>query len=241
MKTKRVLAAVAAALMLVTTASISPAHAAVLTYSGTIPPAGMPTMPVVTIGTTDCTSQGATPVAYREYPIIATDDGPATFSVETLSGGDVSIYLMESGWDPAAAFPFCLAGANDPNPASFTYTVTDGTSYVVVVFDDTFMQSGGTYELTIDGPVAGPPTRPIRPGGLDDLVDSTTTTSVPETTTTAMASSTTVMPPTTAPPTVPTTVLPTTTVPPTPTSVRGVGVTRAPAASPVTAQAGYTG
>lgn len=245
MRPRHVLTAGAAALLLVATVLVGPAHAAVLTYSGSIEPNGTPTMPVVFITTPECTGQGDTEVAYVEHPIVATASGTTTFDLTELSG-DMTIYLMQAGWDPAAAFPFCLAASNSGTDKSITYDVEAGLGYVVVIIDDAFDQPGGSYELVIDGPVRDPyaevtpPTRP--PGSIP-----APTTTVPEPTlppTTApptTAPPTTGTTPTTAPPTTgtPTTAAPTTQ--PTPTTARPGGVTTAPPAQPMAGAPSYTG
>lgn len=234
MSMKRVMTAVvgfALAAMVV----VSPASAAVVTFSGTLVP-GDPTMPVVFISDPDCTGQGVAEVMYHEHPITAIGDGPATFTL-TSEGDVASLYLMQVGWDPAAAFPYCLAGAND-DPAVFTFDVVAGTSYVAVVFDDSFDQEGALYALTIDGPVvaagglAPPVTRP-------EIVPTTAapSTTAPTTTHPATTSTTAVAPPTTTPTTV---TSPSTTLAPS-TTVGSTGVGQAPAARPLAGAAAYTG
>lgn len=124
----------------------------VFVYTSTID-AGDPTMPVVFISTPNCTGQGATPVHYEALPFTVATDGDYTLT-QISQGGFASLYLMDATFDPAAAFPSCLAGSNGADPLGFTEALTAGELYFAVPFDDTFEQGGGVYGLIVEGPGA---------------------------------------------------------------------------------------
>lgn len=128
----------------------APASAGSATLNGSLAP-GDPTMPVVFISTPNCTGQGVTPVLYRAVPLEVSQSGSYDFSTSS-TGGYASMYLMTSAFDPAAAFPQCLAASNSGNPVQFSFALTAGTDYFVVVFDDSFEQLGGAFSLTVSGP-----------------------------------------------------------------------------------------
>lgn len=110
-----------------------------------------PVMPVVAISTPDCTAQLATPVHYEAHPFIVDVAGNYIFAMLS-DGGFASLYLMDSGFDPAAAFPNCLAGDNGADPIGFTEPLAADTLYFAVPFDDQFVQTGGSYALIAEGP-----------------------------------------------------------------------------------------
>ncbi len=234
MKTvRRFLVGMVAVLAVLTATTTAPAGADVV-FTGTIGASDPQTMPVVFISTPNCTGQGAALVGYREHLVAPGESGTFTFTLEE-TGSDLSLYVMADGWDPAAAFPSCIAGSNtDPN--TLTVSLDAYTRYYVVVFDDTFDQLGGSYTLTVEGPGLNPPlTRPDLPIGTP-TTEPTTTTTAPATTTTQVTTTTTyVPPPTTAP------VTTTTTRPVTTTTVRPGTVPTAPAARPLSGAPGYTG
>ncbi len=118
--------------------------------SGTIT-TGDPTMPVVFISPPNCTGQGASLVRYHVYPFTVDTSGDYTFSV-TSDDSFASMYLFAGTFTPEAAFPTCIAGDNSGNPVDFTETLTAGTQYFWVIFDDTFSQLGGAYSGTVTGP-----------------------------------------------------------------------------------------
>jgi uncharacterized repeat protein (TIGR01451 family) len=131
-------------------------------HTGTLD-ASDPSMAVVSInGTTDtCGTQGATLVHYDVIPFTPLTTGAHTFSlssdlVPATTFEFASLYLYEGSFDPTNATVNCVAADNDADPPTgdkiVTYTPTVGTPYFVVVFDDTFVQVGGSYELTIDAP-----------------------------------------------------------------------------------------
>lgn len=123
-----------------------------ISFSGTF--AGDPTMPVVTISTPNCASQGATQVRYDAYPFTVTVTGAYTFTAGTTggSGTKASIYIMNSGFNPAAALSNCLYGANTGSPTTLSnVNLTAGTNYYLVIFDDTFSQATPGYNFGANG------------------------------------------------------------------------------------------
>jgi len=129
------------------------AFAGTVTVNGTLGPPD-PTMPVVAISTPNCTAQLVTPVQYEAIQVVVDVGGTYTFS-QTSAGsspGFASLYLMNSGFNPAAAFPNCLAASNGADPLGFTFALVSGVTYFAVPFDDQFAQPGGPYTLTISGP-----------------------------------------------------------------------------------------
>lgn len=224
MRFRRLLTAAAAGTLLLATQMIdaTPASADAV-HSGTIDPATDPTMPVVFISTPNCTGQGASLVHYDVYTYTPPVSGPTQIAV---TGSDVpatGLYVFESTFTPAAAFPTCIAGSNS-NPILITPTLTAGTTYYVVVFDDTFGQAGLTYTLDIDGPDT-----PL-------TLDPAATTEVPTTEPTTE-------PPTTEPPVTepPTTEVPPTTGPSNPTTTVPPATRPATGATPVTGRPTFTG
>ncbi len=145
--------------LLVLSAAAAPVFAGSASLSGTIT-VGDPTMPVVFISTPNCTGQGASLVLYHAHPFTVDADG--VYSVSVLSdAGFASHYVMNSGFNPAAAFPNCVGADNSGNPTEVTTNLVAGEQYYVVIFDDTFAQVGGSYTTTITGPgnvyLSGPP------------------------------------------------------------------------------------
>ena len=122
----------------------------VFVHTGTID-ASDPTMPVVFISTPNCTGQGVAPVHYEALPFTVASGGDYTFT-QISQDGFASLYLMDATFDPAAAFPSCLAGSNGADPLGFTEALTAGELYFAVPFDDTFEQAGGVYGLIVEGP-----------------------------------------------------------------------------------------
>lgn len=137
---------------ILTTATISPVLAGSFMIEGNY--TGDPTMAVVTISSPNCASQGSTQVRYDAYQFTVDVSGMYDFSATrpAVSGTLTSIYLMNSSFNPAAALGNCLAGDNTGNPTTFSFSLTAGTVYYFVVFDDTFAQSGTTYTASINGP-----------------------------------------------------------------------------------------
>ena len=130
-----------------------PALADTRVINGTLD-ASDPTMPVVAITAPNCTAQGVFPVHFDAYPFFVTQDGTYDFEMTSTGStpGFASLYLMDETFDPAAAFPSCLAGDNGVDPVGFSLALTANTPYFVVPFDDQFDQPGGSYTLTIEGP-----------------------------------------------------------------------------------------
>ena len=145
--------------------SAGAAGALTLTYTGTITPED-PTMPVVFITPPNCTGQGVTLVHYQviEFP----QGVPGTYTFTLTSPADfASIYLYEGSFDPANGTENCVAGDNN-SPKQITYDFLPNTDYFLVVFDDTFTQNGGDYEVVVEAP--DPPADTV------GLVDPTTAT-----------------------------------------------------------------
>lgn len=126
------------------------AHAASVTVNGTIG-ALDPVMPVVTISTPNCVSQGTTPVHYDALAFTVDASGSYHFSMASPTGAG-SLYLHAADFNPAASLASCLAADNTGDPVEFDFGLTAGTTYFAVPFDDTFAQSGVVYALTISGP-----------------------------------------------------------------------------------------
>lgn len=126
----------------------APASAGSATFSGTIDAAD-PDMPVVTISSPNCTSQGSFLVSYESIQFWV--DAPGGYTLDLTLTGNLSLYLFAGSFNPAAAFPTCVA-ADNADPIQISYALAPGTTYFAVVFDDDLAQSGGTYSLTISGP-----------------------------------------------------------------------------------------
>ncbi|MBK8027464.1 MAG: hypothetical protein IPK19_40290 [Chloroflexi bacterium] len=117
--------------------------------SGTLDAAD-PKMPVVFISTPNCTGQGASLVLYDAYAFSVDTAGVYTLDLAD-SSGNLSMYLMTADFNPAAAFPNCLA-ADNSGVISVSFALAANTTYIAVPFDDSFGQAGGDYTLTISGP-----------------------------------------------------------------------------------------
>lgn len=159
-----------AILILVAALGVWTAFAGSASVSGTLD-GTEPKMPVVFISSPNCTSQGATMVGYHAYPFTVDADGVYTLDLAVASG-NLSLYLMNASFDPAAAFPYCLSGDN-ADPISVSFALTANTTYYAVPIDDTFGQGGGSYTLTISGPgnvfIAGASSacpNPLPPGSM---------------------------------------------------------------------------
>jgi hypothetical protein len=158
-KSRRVvltLAAMGAALIMGT----GTASALTATHTGTIGPDD-PSMPVVFITPPVCTAPGVTPVHYEVIEFLHPLEGTHSFSM-TSTDGFASAYLYEGSFDPANPFENCVAADNGADPIEITYDFLRGTSYFLVVFDDTGAQTGGDYEVLVQSP------DPIHTVGLVD-------------------------------------------------------------------------
>ncbi len=123
-----------------------------VSFSGTF--AGDPTMAVVTISTPNCGSQGATQVRYDAFPFTVSATGAYNFSAATTGGigTKASIYIMNSGFNPAAALGNCIAAANIGVPTTLNnVNLTAGTPYYLVIFDDSFEQTTPGYNFNANG------------------------------------------------------------------------------------------
>lgn len=146
-----------ALLLFVFTVTAGAVFAGSISFGGTF--AGDPTMAVVSISTPNCSSQGSTQVRYDAYPFTVTVTGAYSFSAASTgsTGTLVSIYIMNSGFNPAAARTNCIAGANNGNPGTSVPTtlnnvnLTAGTQYYLVIFDDTFTQVTPGYNFSANG------------------------------------------------------------------------------------------
>jgi hypothetical protein len=135
---------------------IGTASALSATYTGTITVAD-PTMPVVTISTPLCVSQAVFPVHYQVIEFPRPLPGTHSFSM-TSTGGFASAYLYEGSFDPSNPLENCVAADNGFDPIEITYDFLRGTPYFLVVFDDTFAQLGGDYEVLEQIPDPAPHT-----------------------------------------------------------------------------------
>lgn len=195
-------------------------------------------MPVVTISNPDCVDQGVFQVAYREHLLPANLSGPFAFTHTESDGANLSMYLMTADWYPGAGLPYCIAAVNGSSN-TITANLDPSVRYSLVVFDDSFDQNGGSYEVSVNRPGLNPPV--LRPGLPGDRPSD----SVPATTTTAPVTTTDrghqpPRPPRPPPPQHgrgPTT----STTAPVTTTTRPGTVPQAGGARPVPASASYTG
>lgn len=142
--------------LLAVSIATSTVFAGSLAFSGTF--AGDPTMPVVTVSTPNCAAQGLTPVRYDAFPFTVTQSGAYNFSAASTGGAGTlaSIYIMNSGFNPAAALGNCIAASNNGFPPATPATLngvnlTAGTEYYLVIFDDTFAQTTPGYNFSANG------------------------------------------------------------------------------------------
>jgi hypothetical protein len=130
--------------------SAAPAFAGSASVSGVFPVADSPTMPVIFISGGNCVGQGSFPVQYHAYAFTVDAAGSYTISLN-VAAGNLALYLMNSSFNPANAFPNCLT-ADNSDPLSVSGSLAANTTYYAVTIDDTSAQSGGSYTLTISGP-----------------------------------------------------------------------------------------
>ena len=125
------------------------------TFTGTIASTD-PTMGVVQISPPNCLAQIPTPVHYNVIPLTILASGQHDISLTSASTGAgttfASMYLYKGSFDPANGTQNCVAADNSGNPKTITYSATVGTPYFIVVFDDTFAQSGGTWQVVVTSP-----------------------------------------------------------------------------------------
>ncbi|MEP7293764.1 MAG: hypothetical protein ABI835_18395 [Chloroflexota bacterium] len=134
------------------------AFAGSVSFSGTFSSSD-PTMNLISISTPNCTFQNPFPVRYDAYRFTVTETGAYNFSV--ASTGDsltfASIYIMDSGFNPAAALGNCIAASNNGDSSVAVPTTLDnvnltaGTPYYLVIFDDTGDQTTPGYTGSADG------------------------------------------------------------------------------------------
>jgi hypothetical protein len=139
------------ALMVVLLSSFAahPALAGSYSVSGTLD-SNSPTMPQTPIiSTPNCTgAYAAFAVQYRSVAFTVTAPGTYTFT-ETASP-NTAFYLYAGSFNPAAGAN-CIAASNT-NPLNISYALATGTTYYLVVINDTFSQDPMNYVLTISGP-----------------------------------------------------------------------------------------
>jgi hypothetical protein len=126
-----------------------------LNFSGNIDGSD-PTMPVVTISPPVCTSQGVTPVHYEVVELLRPLPGTHILDV-TSTDEFASAYLYEGSFDPTSPLENCVA-ADNSGPIQITYDFVRNTPYFLVVFDDTFAQLGGDYQVVVTTPDPPPST-----------------------------------------------------------------------------------
>lgn len=153
-------------LAVLVSAAASTAFAGTFNASGFVGP-GDPTLLVGIIVTPNCTGgYGGVDVFYDIYEFQVDTDGSYTVSVFSASG-NTAFYLIANTFDPGAVATNCIAASNTGNPQVASAPLTAGSTYFVVIIDDTFAQTGHNYDLTISGPgeiyVGGLPTVPACP------------------------------------------------------------------------------
>lgn len=137
-------------LMFLLTIAVSSVYAGSVTVNGTLDGSD-PSMPVVFISTPNCTGQGVTPVHYDVVTFHVDAAGTYNFTLSS-PGGFASIYLYITSFNPATGTVNCIAADNTGNPRTLSVSLDPANIYFAVPFDDTFAQTGGSYQLIIDGP-----------------------------------------------------------------------------------------
>lgn len=151
-------------LAVLVSAAASTAFAGTFNASGFVGP-GDPSLLVGIILTPNCTGgYGGVNVFYDVYEFQVDTDGLYTVSV--LSS-NTAFYLIANTFNPGAVATNCIAASNSGNPQQASAALTAGTTYFVVIIDDTFDQLGQNYDLTISGPgeiyLGGLPAAPACP------------------------------------------------------------------------------
>jgi len=128
-----------------------------ISFAGTLT-AGGPTEPqVAQIVTPNCTgSYVVFPVLYRSYGFTVDVSGAYTF---TEPGVESAVYVYAGSFNPALPADNCIAASNS-NPINLPVALTAGTTYYVVVIEDTFDQDGMAYNIGISGPGSITPLTP---------------------------------------------------------------------------------
>jgi uncharacterized repeat protein (TIGR01451 family) len=126
-----------------------------VSLSGTF--AGDPTMKSIFITPPNCTSQGSANLRYDAYPMTVTVTGGYSFTVAASTAvGIAGLYVMNSGFNPAAAFANCIAATHIASQASpqtiSNINLTAGTQYYLVIFDDFNLQTTVGYNASATGP-----------------------------------------------------------------------------------------
>ena len=149
MKPARVIIGVIAILVALIPLGAHSALAGSFSVSGTLDSSDplLPQVPGIT--TPNCTgSYSPFQVQYDVVSFTVTAAGIYTFT-ESASPY-TAIYLYAGSFDPAAGAN-CVAASNN-NPLNISYGLAVGTTYYLVVINDTFTQDPLSYVLTISGP-----------------------------------------------------------------------------------------
>jgi hypothetical protein len=141
-----------AVLLVILSLGTTAAFAGSASFSGTFD-ASDPTMPVVAINTPDCFSQGSSQVRYDAYRFTVTVTGAYNFSAASTggSGTQASIYIMDGGFNPAAALANCIAASNATPAVLTNVNLTAGATYYLVIFDDITTQTTPGYNGSANG------------------------------------------------------------------------------------------
>lgn len=140
--------------------------AATTSFTGAIDAAN-PAMGVVTISGNACTTQGSFQVHYQAYPFTVGTTGSHTITLAKPAGGaQMSLYVYANAFNPASGAANCIAASNTAT-TNLPLNLAAGTNYWLVVFDDTFAQSGGSFWASITGPGSVTATGPC--AGFNDV------------------------------------------------------------------------
>ena len=145
----RKIALVSIVLVVIFAIAATVVYAGSASVSGTLTPGGQQEPQVAIISTPNCTGgYTAFAVLYASYAFTVDADGVYTV---TEPGTTSAVYVYQGSFDPALPASNCIAASNS-NPINFTVALTAGTQYFVAVIDDTFAQTGLSYNITITGP-----------------------------------------------------------------------------------------
>jgi hypothetical protein len=127
----------------------TPVFAGTITLTGTLVPGGPQTTETAIITPNVCT--GATTafgVLYRAFPFTVNVSGVYAISEP---GIESAVYVYSGNFDPTAVTANCYAASN-VNPINFNVSLNAGARYVLVIIEDTFVQDGLQFAVTINGP-----------------------------------------------------------------------------------------
>jgi hypothetical protein len=135
-------------LFLLVVIGIAPVWAGTASVSGRITKKD-PTIPVIYADPPFCHSQGTEPLLhYDVYPFTVTQTGTYSFDDPP---GFVDTYMFENTFDPANAFPTCIAAIH--SNSTYTIELTAGTQYFLVPFWDYHISPRvEAYTITASGP-----------------------------------------------------------------------------------------